>query len=97
MKGVLEREKAAIGVFITLELPTQPMIREALEAGHYESEFWDRRYRKVQLLSIRDLLGGDGVDMPPQHGTFKQAERQKSTDGKAQKRLGSGEFGDMIY
>ncbi len=97
LKGVLEREKAAIGVFITLELPTQPMIREALEAGHYESEFWDRRYRKVQLLSIRDLLGGDGVDMPPQHGTFKQAERQKSTDGKAQKRLGSGEFGDMIY
>ena len=87
LKGVLEREKATIGVFITLELPTQPMIREALQAGFYESEFWDKRYRKLQILSIRDLLGGDGVDMPPQHGTFKQAERHRSKDGKSQQDL----------
>ena len=90
LKGVLEREKAAIGVFITLELPTQPMIREALQAGYYESEFWEQRYRKLQILSIRDLLGGDGVDMPPQHGTFRRAERQKSTDGKSQQDLFKG-------
>ncbi len=87
LKGVIEREQAAIGVFITLELPTQPMLKEALQAGYYESEFWNQRYRKLQILSIRDLLGGDGVDMPPQHGTFKQAQRQQSTDGKAQQDL----------
>ena len=87
LKGVLQREQAAIGVFITLELATQPMNKEALEAGYYESEFWDKRYRKLQILSIRDLLGGEGVDMPPQHGTFRQAERHKAGDGKAQKDL----------
>ncbi len=87
LKGAVEREKAAVGVFITLELPTQDMLREALVAGHYESEFWDKRYRKLQILSIRDLLGGDGVDMPPQHGTFKQAARVKSGDGKSQRDL----------
>ena len=85
LKGVLEREKAAIGVFITLELPTQPMLKEALAAGWYESDFWDKQYRKLQILSIRDLLGGDGVDMPPQHGTFKQAERHECSDGKSQR------------
>ncbi len=87
LRGVIEREKAAIGVFITLETPTQPMLKEALEAGYYESAFWKRRYRKLQILSIRDLLGGDGVDMPPQHGTFKQAARHRSSDGPAQKDL----------
>ncbi len=87
LRGVIEREDAAIGVFITLELPTQPMTREALEAGWYESDFWDQRYRKLQILSIRDLLDGDGVDMPPQHGTFKQAARVKSGDGVAQRDL----------
>ncbi len=87
LKGVIEREQAAIGVFITLEIPTQPMLKEALEAGYYESEFWKRRYRKLQILSIRDLLGGDGVEMPPQHGTFKQAARHRSTEGKAQQGL----------
>ncbi len=87
LKGTVEREKAAIGVFITLELPTQAMLKEALAAGYYESEFWNRQYRKLQILSIRDLLGGDGVDMPPQHGTFRQAGRHKSTDGKSQQDL----------
>ena len=87
LKGTVEREKAVIGVFITLELPTQAMLKEALAAGNYESEFWNRQYRKLQILSIRDLLGGDGVDMPPQHGTFRQAQRQRANDGKAQRDL----------
>ena len=87
LRGVIEREDAAVGVFITLELPTQPMLKEALEAGYYESEFWDRRYRKLQILSIRDLFDGERVDMPPQHGTFKQAARHRSGDGKAQRDL----------
>lgn len=87
LNWTVEREKATIGVFITLELPTQPMLKEALTAGWYESAFWERRYRKIQILTIRDLLGGDGVDMPPQHGTFKQAARVKGGDGKAQQDL----------
>ena len=87
LKGTIEREKAVIGVFITLELPTQAMLKEALAAGYYESDFWNKNYRKLQILSIRDLLGGDGVDMPPQHGTFNQAGRHKSTDGKSQRDL----------
>jgi site-specific DNA-methyltransferase (adenine-specific) len=87
LKGAVEREKAAIGVFITLELPTQDMLKEALAAGHYESEFWDKRYRKLQILTIGDLLDGADVDMPPQHGTFKRAARVKNDDGKAQQDL----------
>ncbi len=87
LKGVVEREQAAIGVFITLELPTGAMLKEALAAGNYESDFWNKSYRKLQILSIRDLLGGDGLDMPPQHGTFKRAARQKSSDGKSQQDL----------
>ena len=85
--GVLEQEQAAIGVLITLEQPTQPMLKAALAAGWYESEFWDKRYRRLQILTIGDLLDGAGVDMPPQHGTFKRATRAKSGDGVAQRDL----------
>ncbi len=87
LKGTLEREKAVLGVFITLENPTQPMIKEALAAGYYESDFWQKRYRRMQILTIGDLLDGAGVDMPPQHGTFKRAARQRTGDGKAQQDL----------
>ena len=84
LRGVIEREQAAIGVFITLESPTQPMMKEALAAGYYESPLWQKPYRKLQILTISDLLGGAAVDMPSSHGTFMHAERFKSTDGKSQ-------------
>ena len=35
--GVLDREKAEIGVFLCFEEPTKPMLREAAEAGFYKS------------------------------------------------------------
>ena len=38
LRGVIEREKAAIGVLITMEAPTKPMMKEAAEAGFYKDE-----------------------------------------------------------
>ena len=87
LNWTVEREKAAIGVFITLEKATQPMVKEALAAGYYESDLWQRSFRKLQILTIGDLLGGAGVDMPSPHGTFKQAARHRAGDGKSQQDL----------
>ncbi len=91
LKGTVEREGAAIGVFITLENPTQAMIREALSAGTYDSPRWGRTFRRLQILTIGDLFGGAGVDMPPQYGSHQQAERWRakgvSVDGESQREL----------
>ena len=91
LKGTVEREGAAIGVFITLEPPTQAMTREALAAGWYESRTWGAKYRRLQILTIGDLFDGAGVEMPPQHGTLTRAARWKrgdvSVDGESQRDL----------
>jgi site-specific DNA-methyltransferase (adenine-specific) len=42
LRGVIDREKAIMGVFITLENPTQPMVVEAVEADYYER--WGQKY-----------------------------------------------------
>jgi hypothetical protein len=79
LKGVLDREKAAIGVLISMQEPTSPMRTEAITAGFYESTTWGRKYPKVQLLTIAELLAGTKkVEMPPikQVGaTFKKAPK----------------------
>ena len=78
LKGVLEREKADIGVLISMQEPTRNMKQEAAEAGFYESTVWGRRYPKVQLLTVAGLLEGETIDMPPvrQVGrTFKKAPK----------------------
>jgi site-specific DNA-methyltransferase (adenine-specific) len=56
LKGVLDREKAEIGLFVTLEEPSGPMHLEATTAGVYHSELSGRDYPRVQVLTIRELL-----------------------------------------
>lgn len=73
--GTVKREKAAIGVLITLEPATQPMKAEALAAGFYESPFWGGKYPTIQILTIEELLNGASIAMPPAWGTFKRAEK----------------------
>lgn len=96
LKGVVERENAAIGVFITLENPTQAMVKEALAANYYESPGRQgKRYRKIQILTIGDLLEGTGVDMPGQYTDIKRANFHKSdnvnSDGESQQGLFTNE------
>jgi len=75
--GVLNREGAALAVFVTLEEPTKEMMTEAAAAGFYRSEQWGRDYPRLQLLTVRELLAGAAVQMPPTARTFKQARREK--------------------
>ena len=78
LRGVVEREKAAIGVLISMEDPTKPMQTEAVTAGFYESKIWNKKYPKIQLLTVAELLDGKQIDMPPvrQVGvTFKKAPK----------------------
>ena len=78
LRGVVGREKAAIGALISMEDPTGPMLSEAVTAGFHESRTWNRRYAKIQLLTVADLLAGKQIDMPPVRqvgATFKKAPR----------------------
>ena len=82
LKGVLDREKAAIGAFITLEEPTAPMRTEAVSTGFYESEYFKDRHPRVQILTIGELLNGKELQYPRHRiETFKQAERKSKLKG----------------
>lgn len=82
LKGVLEREKAQIGAFITLQEPTREMIKEAATAGFYECKAQNKQYPKIQILTIEDLFNGKTLEYPRlRETTFKQAER-KTKEGK---------------
>ena len=79
LKGVVEREKAQIGVFITLQEPTKPMQKEALSSGFYKSPS-GKYYPKIQILIIEDLINGNkNIERPPKVAindvTFKKAKR----------------------
>ena len=82
LRGTVEREGAAIGVFITLEEPSRDMVTEAASSGHYHSNLWQQDYPRIQILTIEELLDGRTIDMPKSiPGQFKQAEKIRKKDG----------------
>ena len=86
--GVVERENAQMGVFITLEEPTKPMRAEAAQAGFYHSEVWNRDYPRIQILTIAELLEGKGIDMPPMRQVSQTFKRAKKENPKAGEQMG---------
>jgi hypothetical protein len=74
--GVLDREKAAIGVLISMQEPTRDMRKEVASAGFYSSP-WGTSHSRVQLLTIEELLAGKRVDYPPTQAnvTLKRAPK----------------------
>jgi DNA modification methylase len=86
LRGVIDREKAEIGVLISMQSPTRPMREEAWSAGFYKSgtegaASWGD-HPKLQLLTIEDLLSGERIDMPPKTGslTFRRAPQAPTHD-----------------
>lgn len=76
LKGVLDREKAPIGIFLTLEPPTRPMITEAASAGFYE--LGGRQYQRLQIITIEQALAGHKPAIPliDSGAAFRRAARE---------------------
>jgi len=77
--ATVQREEAQIGLFVTLANPTEPMKKEAVSAGFYDSQFG--AFPKIQILTIEDLLNGtEGPrypDMARGGLNFKKAKKEK--------------------
>jgi len=63
-RGVLEREGATLGLFVSLEPPTRDMVREAERAGFYTTPLGNLRIPRLQVRTVEELLGGKGFEIP---------------------------------
>jgi site-specific DNA-methyltransferase (adenine-specific) len=86
LKGVLDREKAPVGIFITLAPITKPMIAEAASAGFFECDFG--KFERLQIFTVADLLKGAKPKLPlvDLAAGFKKA-KVEGPDAKAQRKL----------
>jgi DNA modification methylase len=78
---VVVREKADIGLFVTLATPTKPMMTEAVKEGYYTSPTTGLAFPKVQILTIEGLLHGAERALYPDLSqgatTFKRAKLEE--------------------
>ncbi|MCC6685796.1 MAG: restriction endonuclease [Fimbriimonadaceae bacterium] len=81
LKGVMQREKAVIGILVTNDPPTGPMKTEAASAGRWNSKLHaERSYPCIQILTAEEILAGKDADLPRWGlDTFKKAGLVKKT------------------
>ena len=87
LRGVVEREKAAIGVLISMDKPTTAMHKEAASAGFYTSPWDGGKYPRLQLRTVEELLDGKGIEYPAKtqtNVTHKKAPKAKARGAEAQ-------------
>lgn len=83
LRDVVLRQKAAVGIFLTLEEPTSEMIREVKATDPYVSPRWHHEYPKIQVLTIEQLLKGERPNIPVTVNPFQEAvESERVTDTK---------------
>jgi site-specific DNA-methyltransferase (adenine-specific) len=88
LRDVVSRQNAAIGLFLTLEEPTDEMIKEVKATDPYVSPNWNHEYPKIQILTVEQLIKNERPDIPPISNMFKEAEKVERKSEKIQKKLG---------
>src|SRR3569832_232440 len=79
LKGTVEREKAALGLFLTLNPPSREMERGAASAGLYESG--GRKFARIQILTAEEILAGKMPQVPFGFTeSYKNSEKEGGDD-----------------
>lgn len=79
LRGVIERENAEIGIFLTLTEPKKTMVAEAAAAGQFEMEGF-APVPRIQIVTVEDAmeLRDRAVRLPLRRSdTFKTAAREE--------------------
>ena len=82
----VEKEQAAIGLLITLHKPRLAIITDSVHAGSYESDLWKKKFLKIQIRTVEELLEGKSFDIPQTYSLSKKAPRVKK-QGETQRLL----------
>lgn len=88
LRGVIEREGASIGIFLTLTPPTRDMQTEAAGAGQFNLTGIDQPVPRIQIVTIEQAmeLRDRALKFPVRFDNFKKAvaeedsTRQKALD-----------------
>lgn len=86
LKGVIEREKAPIGIFICAVNPSREMEREAAAAGVYEGAD-GRSYPRLQIFTLAEYFQGLRPKVPllDRQAAYRKAAREDTVSTKQAK------------
>lgn len=84
LKGVMEREKADIGIFVCVIKPTRDMEREAAAAGVFVDPGTQESYPRLQIYTLAEYFAGLRPKLPRHNrqAGYKKAGRADASQGR---------------
>ena len=81
LNGTMNRENAAMAIFITLKPPTSAMVKEANACGVYQHKVMGRNYPCIQIVTVKEILeDGKRLDIPLSLEVLKSAQKQVDSE-----------------
>ena len=82
LKGVMEREKAELGIFVCVVNPSREMEREAAAAGVYVDPGTGQTFPKLQIFTLAELFQGRLPKVPllDRHAGYRKAKREETSE-----------------
>ncbi len=81
--GTIEREKAAMGYFITLSPPTRDMIAECKKIGSYKNNLIDKEFPRIEIITVDEILSGQRMALPLNLAVLKSALLKETDKGQS--------------
>ena len=75
LRGTVERQKAELGVLITLHEPTRGMWDEVNHSGSWTHPANGQTYPRIQIVTVAQLLAGTRPPLPPVYLPYVPAQR----------------------
>ena len=76
LRGDMERTESALGILITLEEPTKPMIQEAKAAGQFKHQEMGKTYDRITIVTVKDIIEDNKrLEIPMSVEVLKAAEK----------------------
>lgn len=75
LRGTVEREKAEMGILVTLGPPTRGMIEEANRSGAYHYDLTGAAFPRLQIITVPEILAGRRPAGPAYFPPYTQAKR----------------------
>jgi len=75
LAGTVSAQRAELGLLIVMDEITRGMVDAAAHSGTWTNPTTQKLYRKVQIVSVRDLLAGKTPDLPSAFLPYLQAQR----------------------
>lgn len=75
LRGTVERERAEMGILVTLGTPTRGMTDEANRSGSYHYDLTGATFPRIQIVTVPEILAGKRPSGPAHFRPYTQAKR----------------------